>query len=255
MDNTSFKGPILTNADGFRDWKEAFENFIRSKDWKLWKSITQGPRKFTKQLDDAGKTLVPKTEEELTDAEYELADVDYKALSNLKMALSTEISQGFRSYTTAKELWTALLEVYEGNTDMQESRRDFLRTNFNMFNHIHGESLEAQLNRFTKLHSEMISAGISLDKSEVNKKLLNSLPQAWDHEIALLKRTLPLKTTTLADLIGYIKSYEMDTKQRKMNHISTFSNAPSTAFSALPNQPNVQPYYQNSSYNPVSQVP
>mgnify|MGYP001554119727 CR=1 FL=1 len=65
------------------------------------------------------------------------------------MALSPDIAQGFREYTSAKALWEALIEVYEGNEDMKESRQDMLRQKFNMFNYIPGETLEAQLQRFT----------------------------------------------------------------------------------------------------------
>ena len=43
------------------------------------------------------------------------------------MALSPDIAQGFREYTSAKALWEALIEVYEGNEDMKESGQDMLR--------------------------------------------------------------------------------------------------------------------------------
>lgn len=60
------------------------------------------------------------------------------------MALSPQIAQGFIEYTSAKALWEALIEVYEGNEDMKQSRQDMPRQKFNMFNYILGESLEAQ---------------------------------------------------------------------------------------------------------------
>ena len=63
----------------------------------------------------------------------------------MTMSLSPEIAQGFCEYDSAKALWEALIEVYEGNEDMKQSRQDMLRQKFNMFNHILGESLEAQL--------------------------------------------------------------------------------------------------------------
>ena len=37
----------------------------------------------------------------------------------LTMTLSLEIAQGFREYTSAKALWEALIELYEGNEDMK----------------------------------------------------------------------------------------------------------------------------------------
>ena len=64
-------------------------------------------------------------------------------------------------------------DVNKGNEDMKENRQDMLRQNFNMFNYIPGETLEAQLQRFTTLTTEMNTTGIFLTKSEINKKLLN----------------------------------------------------------------------------------
>lgn len=71
------------------------------------------------------------------------------------MALSPEFTQGFRECTSVKVLWEALIEVYEGNEDMRHSRQYMLREKFNMFNYILGESLEAQLQRFNALTTEL----------------------------------------------------------------------------------------------------
>ncbi|KAL8267668.1 hypothetical protein R6Q59_001466 [Mikania micrantha] len=57
----------------------------------------------------------------------------------------------------------------------EKAKKDMLRQRFNMFNHIIGKTLEAQLNRFAHLMKELTSAGIKMTKGEVNKKLLNSL--------------------------------------------------------------------------------
>ena len=83
--------------------------------------------------------------ENYTDEDFEKVEEKERALATLTMALSPDIAQGFREYTSAKALWEALIEVYEGNEDMKESRQDMLRQKFNMFNYIPGETLEAQL--------------------------------------------------------------------------------------------------------------
>ena len=105
-------------------------------------------------------------------------EVDERALATLTMALSPDIAQGFRSYTSTKAFWEALIEVYEGNDDMKQSRQDLLRQKFNMFNHVLGESLEVQLQRFITLTTEMSTAGVVVSCSEINKKLLNNLPRS-----------------------------------------------------------------------------
>ncbi|XP_076936165.1 uncharacterized protein LOC143603163 [Bidens hawaiensis] len=145
--------------------------------------------------------------------DYDKVEQDEKALATLTMALSPEIAQGFRVFQSAKALWEALIKVYEGNEDMKRSRQDLLRQKFNMFNHVLGESLESQLQRFVTLVTEMRSANIHLTLIETNNKLINSLPQGWDMNVAVIKKTKDLSRLTLSEVIAIIKSCDMDDKQ------------------------------------------
>ena len=117
------------------------EQYIKMKDFKIWRSILKGHVIIT--TTHANGTVVDKNFVDYTDEEFDVVEQQEKALATLTMALSPEIAQGFREYTSAKALWEALIEVYEGNEDMRESRQDMLRQKFNMFNYILGESLEA----------------------------------------------------------------------------------------------------------------
>ena len=165
------------------------------KDFKIQRSIIRDLVRVTVTV---GGQLVDKSVENYTDENFELIEEQERALPTLTMALSPDIAQGFREYTSAKALWEALIEVYEGNEDMKESRQDMLRQKFNMFNYIPGETLEAQLQRFTALTTDMTISGIFLTKSEINKKLLNALPRSWDMNVAVIKKTKDLSRLSLA---------------------------------------------------------
>ncbi|KAL7603983.1 hypothetical protein Lser_V15G19898 [Lactuca serriola] len=151
------------------------------KDFKIWRSILKDPVRITTTI--AGQ-VVDKKMENYADEDFENVEEHEKVLATLTMALSPDIAHGFREYTSTKALWESLIEVYEGNEDMRESCQDMVRQSFNMFNYVPGETLEAQLQRFTSLNTEMIVAGIFYTKSEINKKLLNSLPKSWDMNVA-----------------------------------------------------------------------
>lgn len=206
--------PRLTSADGFSEWKFRIESYIKMGHPKVCRCMMRGPVKITFTLDDEAETVVEKPVEDYTNADWEKVEEDHKALAVLSMALTLEISQGFREYTDAKSLLKALISVYEGNEDMKQSRQDLLRQKFNMFNHILGESLENQLQRFTTLPTEISTAGIVLPKSEINKKLLNSLHEKWDMNVFVIKKTNDLNTMTLAETLAVIKSFDMDVTQR-----------------------------------------
>ncbi|KAL7611060.1 hypothetical protein Lser_V15G13110 [Lactuca serriola] len=232
---TTTRIPRLKSADGFPEWKYRIEKYIKMKDFKVWKCIVKNPIRITTTV--AGQ-VEDKKLENYTDEDFETIEEQEKALAILTMALSPDIAQGFREYTSAKSLWEALIEVYEGNEDMRESRQDILRQRFNMFNYVPGETLEAQLQRFTTLNTEMTVEGIFYTKSEINKKLLNALPKSWDMNVDVIKKTKDLNRVTLAEVMAVIKACDIDDKQREMNHVNSYSAAnlgisSNNAFSSL----------------------
>ncbi|XP_076909034.1 uncharacterized protein LOC143566147 [Bidens hawaiensis] len=108
---------------------------------------------------------------------------DQKAYGVLSVCFSLEISQTLRDFTTAKGLWDALTEKFKSNVDMRNYRKEMLRGEFNMFNHIQGELVGTLINRFETLVTKKRSVGVVYDQSEINSKLLNSLPYTWNSSV------------------------------------------------------------------------
>ncbi|KAL7615964.1 hypothetical protein Lser_V15G04550 [Lactuca serriola] len=108
---------------------------------------------------------------------------------------------------------------------MRQSRQDMLRQTFNKFNHILGESLEAQLQRFTALITEMSSVGILVTRSEINKMLLNSFPKSWDMNMSVIKKTKDLNRLSMDETMAIIKACDLDDKQREINHVNSYFTA------------------------------
>ncbi|XP_076918948.1 uncharacterized protein LOC143579576 [Bidens hawaiensis] len=188
---TATRVPRLLSFEGFNEWKFRFEHNAKMKDSNIWRSIMMGPQRITYQRAGSTEVLV-KPVAQYDDDDFAKVEEDEKALSTLTMALSPEIAFQFRELQSAKELWDELIEVYEGNEDMKRSRQDLLQKKFNMFNHVLGETLESQLQRFISLATEMRTAGILLQTSEINNKLVNSLPKNWDMHVAVIKKTKDL---------------------------------------------------------------
>ena len=123
---TTTRIPRLLSAEGFPEWKFRFEKYVKIKDAKVWRSIRRGPVRITITLDDEAKTEVDKDMDNYIDEDLQKVEEDERALATFTMALSPEIAQGFREIKSAKAMWEALIEVYEGNEDMKQSRHDFL---------------------------------------------------------------------------------------------------------------------------------
>ncbi|TLX69506.1 hypothetical protein E9993_22955, partial [Labilibacter sediminis] len=231
----------ITSSEKFSEWKFRFENHIKHKDIKLWRSMIKGPVKILAVIDGDRDHTVEKKLEEYTDEDFDKAELDQRALAYLTMAIAPEIAHGFREHKSAKSLWDALIAVYEGNEDMRESRQDMLRQEFNMFNHILGEPLEKQIQRFTSLITDLRMANIEISNAEINKKLLNSLPRSWDTNVAVIRSTRNLANMTLSDVIATINSNALADKQRVNNQTSSYATAnlgvsANNAFSAIPTQ-------------------
>ncbi|KAJ0947135.1 putative transcription factor interactor and regulator CCHC(Zn) family [Helianthus annuus] len=101
---------------------------------------------------------------------------------------------------------------------MKESRRNLLRQNFNNFNHIYGETVDNQIQRFVKLVTQMQMEEIHTSNASTNRQLLNALPKSWDHHVAMIKKTKDLARCSLSEMISHIKACELDDKQRETNY-------------------------------------
>ena len=105
---TTTRIPRLLSADGFPEWKYWIENYIKMKDFKIWRSIIKNLVRITTTV--AGQ-VVDKVVENYTDEDFKKVEEQERALATLTMALSPDIAQGFRECTSAKALWEALIEV------------------------------------------------------------------------------------------------------------------------------------------------
>ncbi|KAJ0533017.1 hypothetical protein HanRHA438_Chr09g0386051 [Helianthus annuus] len=136
---TNNRIPRLISGGSFSKWKFRFIQYMRIKDPKAWRSIYNAPTVITYIVNDAEGTTAAKPESQFTEEGREKHDIDVKALAMLHFALALEIDIGVRDCKTAKEMWEALLAMYEGNEEMKESRREMLTQRFNLFNHFPGE--------------------------------------------------------------------------------------------------------------------
>ncbi|XP_076901482.1 uncharacterized protein LOC143555897 [Bidens hawaiensis] len=140
---------------------------------------------------------VPKLVNAYDDNDKKMFSDDHKAYGVLSVCLSREIAQTLRDHTTTKGLWDALVSKFEGKTEMKNIRKGMLKGEFNMFNHVHGESVTNLIHRYETLITKIKSAGIEYDQIEINDKLLNSQSYTWNRSVIAIKRTTNIHITTL----------------------------------------------------------
>ncbi|KAD4180043.1 hypothetical protein E3N88_28634 [Mikania micrantha] len=242
-ENGTLNKPPMFTPEDFDTWKVRMEGFIRNQDFKLWKSVLEGPYIPTVAAAGAGGAAVPKDPSMYSDEDYKKMEVDSKALWLIQMSIPNSIIHAFKKCKSAQELWNSLKQMYDGSDDVKENKKDMLKQKFENFCQQNNENMSSQYLRYVQLVDELTTAGVILDNQDVLRKFLRSLPKAWNIYSVTIRRTENLKTLTLGELFGILSAYQMelDAQESKVSHISSSSAA---LYAPINNPP-----YQN--YQPI----
>ncbi|KAF5794722.1 putative transcription factor interactor and regulator CCHC(Zn) family [Helianthus annuus] len=214
---TTTRPPKLKGAEDFSTWKTRIQSFFEYTDYNLWLSVTAGPHVPTVVR---GDSVVPNNDATtFTDEDKALIQRDRRAHAALTMALSTNDCNMFEEHRTANALWNALIEYYEGNEELIESKRDMVQKQYDMFCGVRGESLSDHISRFLNMMTKMKKAGNPVTNRAAIKKLLDSLPKEWSLQCMMIKKEFlnNPNPVTLSDLINTLRAFEMDVNKREMN--------------------------------------
>ena len=130
------------------------------------------------------------------------------------MCLPKDVLSCFKNQTTSYDLWEAIAKRFGGNDQLKKSRKDLLKKQFDLFDHMKNESFEDLISRFPQLICELKELGVEYNNVEINEKLLDALPSNWEFRVMLLKKNEELATWELEDLIGKLQAYSMDMKRK-----------------------------------------
>ncbi|KAM0057436.1 putative transcription factor interactor and regulator CCHC(Zn) family [Helianthus debilis subsp. tardiflorus] len=216
---TTTRPPKLKGAEDFSTWKTRIQSFFEYTDYNLWLSVTAGPHIPTVVR---GDVVVPNNDATtFTDEDKALFQRDRRAHAALTMALSTNDCNMFEEHRTANALWNALIEYYEGNEELIESKRDMVQKQYDMFCGVRGESLSDHISRFLNMMTKMKKAGNPVTNRAAIKKLLDSLPKEWSLQCMMIKKDFlnNPNPVTLSDLINTLRAFEMDVNKREMNTV------------------------------------
>ena len=114
----------------------------------------------------------------------------------------TEFSR-VSSCTTAKEMWDKLQVIYEGTSEVRETKVNMLVSKYEAFHMKHDETIFEMYGRLNLLTNGLKSLGKSYIEYELVRKILPSLTPVWHS-----------KATTIVDeLIWSLMTYELNLKK------------------------------------------
>ncbi|KAK1415025.1 hypothetical protein QVD17_30794 [Tagetes erecta] len=217
--------PRLVSGENFEDWKRCLKAFFYYTDYNQWESIVNGSHVPTTV--EGTVTSVNTDPTTFTETDIKLLDRDKKALGALILCLHQDIFNRFAEHTTAKSLYDALCEFYDGNEDLKLDRKAQAEKEFNSFVGYSQENLTDITNRFLSVSSNLKKYDDKLGNHEQVAKLLDSLPPQWSLQIKLLKQERNFPDYKLMDVINKLKSFDLDVKRREYNQSMMVPNIPS----------------------------
>ena len=188
------KIPRLYGQDNFTKWKVLFEAAVCYNDVDMWSSIRTGPRVAT--IEEGANATGAVRER--------MRKIDDRALAMLKLSLSWDILTKVAHHQTAKQMYDAILEMYEGNEELKEIKKARLKQQLERFNYKSGERLKSILERFFSIVNEIRTTNLVVTDLELNNKLLSSMPKEWYTACKFILTKPNYKELKLDDVVCFL---------------------------------------------------
>ena len=164
-----------------------------------------------KDLDDLIEENPPTDTAEL--AKWEKKDRNARAVIGL--SLSDEHVEHVRDVETAKETWTAILNVLDRHTLLKQlsARRKFYTVTMES-----GEKMLTYLNRVKQLAATLKSMSVEIDDKEMAMAALNGLPASYESPTVALDAFGDDEKCFTVELV---KTRRLQEEQRSLNRVAT----------------------------------
>nr|GEW54043.1 hypothetical protein [Tanacetum cinerariifolium] len=121
---------------------------------------------------------------------------DVKARTTLLLSLFDEHQLRFSKYTTAQELWAAILKIFGGNEATKKTKKNLLKQQYGNFKVEGSETLEQTFNRLHVILSQLEFMDIKIEQDDLNQKFLTSLAPEWLMHTIVWRNKSDLDTMT-----------------------------------------------------------
>ena len=203
------KIPRLYGHDNFTKWKVLFEAAVCYNDVDMWNSIKNGPQAAAVVAEGANPNANAALRERMR-------KVDDRALAMLKLGLSWDILTKVAHHQTAKQMYDAILEMYEGNEELKEIKKARLKQQLERFNYKSGERLKSILERFFSIVNEIRTTNLAVTDLELNNKLLSSMPKEWYTACKFILTKPNYKELKLDDVVCFLQASEIEMIDNEM---------------------------------------
>ncbi|MQL68565.1 hypothetical protein Taro_000803 [Colocasia esculenta] len=117
------------------------------------------------------------------------------------------------SYKSVKEMWDKLQLIYEGISEVRETKASILVSEYEMFKMKSDQTISEMFARFMLIVNGLRGLGKDYSNSDLVRKILRSLPSVWHTKAIVIEDSKNLSTMQLDELIGSLMTYEINLKR------------------------------------------
>ena len=158
---------------------------------------------------------IQKPTSEWSDEEKKKSTLDARAMNSLNCALSKQEYFRVSDCQSAHRIWKRLEVMYEGTSQVKESKISRLTREYELFQMEENESIHNMNTRFTNIINFLAALGKTFTMSERVKKVLRSLPKEWRPKKTAIEESKNLNTLSLDNLIGSLINYEEELESER----------------------------------------
>lgn len=187
---TSSQTPIF-DGEHYDYWNSQMETIFLSQD--LWDIVEEG---YEDSADPNSKDYKENVKKNAT------------ALRVIQQGVSKTIYPRIFGLKKAKEAWETLKIEFQGSEKVIAIRLQSLWSQFENLSMKEGELVKDFFSRVAEIINQIKSCGDAVPEKKVVEKILRSLPQKFEHIVAVITETRDLSKLTQYELMGSLEAHE-----------------------------------------------
>ncbi|GKB03142.1 retrovirus-related pol polyprotein from transposon TNT 1-94, partial [Tanacetum coccineum] len=164
-----------------------------------------------------------------------------EAIFLILTGIGDEIYSTVDACNTAKEMWTAIERLQQGESLNVQDVKTNLFWEFGKFTSRDGESMESYYSRFYKLMNELTRNNLQVSPMQVNVQFLQQLQPEWSRFVTVVKQRQEIDTVSYHKLFDVLKQFQNEVNDIRSERLARSANPLALLAAAQPNPDN---YYQ-----------
>ncbi|XP_010501655.2 PREDICTED: uncharacterized protein LOC104778950 [Camelina sativa] len=207
---------VILDEQSYGRWKVRMVQLIRNLGEDAWTAVEEGWEPPYEKTEAGDKITKPKAH--WTVEEKNLSKYNARALNAIFGAIDDDEFKHVQGCESAKDAWDILQKTHEGNSSVKRTRLDQLASQFEVLRMDPEESISQFSAKLSVIANEAKNLGKIYKNIKLVKKLIRCLPSKYAAHKAVMRVSGNTDTLKFEDLVGMLKSEEMEVAEELRIH-------------------------------------